>query len=1817
MCSGFFAYLPLLLLVAEVAERALCFCFCGLYIGAKVSISGGRRRCEIKFRGLSQIFSFSVSVGLSEMWAARRHELPEDKRKCPVIGCPSTHKDRDGYRKHLNAAHKSLGAEAWEGQFGVGTPFDFVRCTKCHVSVVSDKGLKIHLKRFCDGFYAPEGNDPPDQIGPAIDAANAVEDADAADVLVGMLNGGVQQGENEDQPEEGEQAAGDGEISERVRRAKQPPLGSLCKIALALFIAVAKRLIEAAVAAPAGEEAPFLQALDALPGLVSYKARTGKATTRTKRINALMLSLSKEKDVHLVVLAMAEDMLRGMMSQGKPVQIGLQRPWDKATERATMMVRAGNLGAAMNLMSDYSNGIRGNEQRRTTAEVVKILEDSNLFPAKDDEDDYVKTKEEMFEHLDDANVPKDLQLEVATVHEILTTLKRGSAGGQSGWQLSLLRQMAEADATFSEALTSLLNKILRGEVADSTTYTRARIALIDKEGGGHRPISVSAVFTRVLGKGVMKTMKVQICETLSPFQFALGVPGGVEAVIHAMCSKPLDDGEIMILSDIANAYGTVKRGPMAEAVAKLFPGLYNLFFFLYSKASELVLSSGDLVAMVETGTRQGCTLAGLFFCAVIHPILLKGYEETGIASLFFVDDGNMRGPRAAVLECHRLTARGLEAIGLRQNGEKGRILGDGDEGIVVVGEYVGGGEIFITRGQGAKCLGIPIGTEEFVEGQLTRAMKKLTKGLKGLKDLPGDVAILLIKVCVAARAMYLTRNCPHIHQNLLLQFFGDFDAEIDTSIARALGLAGLSAVSKVVRGLAVQESGIGIPRLADLRGPALVSSFMGALSLLRGRMPTVANGLRKEMSVSFVALVSHHIPKFVETRKNEGDLYSPLYGANREWVRIAGEAPKRGPLVEVPATRQQFLNDLQAVRQQTLTRPLFRKERKALITRCQQQGLFGFAAHLLSNCGERAMNSWIEGAACLSLHFRLKEDDYLTAMRLKLLVVLPAGLQGERHCVKCKGLAESIQVDTAEGQCHLLTCRESSKEVNHRHDMVRTAIFNFCRAAGIKAQEEVDIRNPGKMPYDCDVRITFGGLDRFIEASVGTAQAASHTHGTLYLGVSSFLRDRIGSAYNGEYTTGRLEDQKIGKAAKSLTPQQMEHFHPAVFCSSGKLGKGAKALFRLLKGELEKKHGVGSPLVQKALTTLYREIGTALWRGAARIIQASLEATREIIRQDESDEQGDDDGDDDDGGGGDGNSQLSLESNGGIAYRGGDGPWQGGGGNDAGDGEDSDSRSDQGQEGERGGRGLGYSQDELAVDAQRVAAIQLVLNSSIASSDLSGSTESEQHPAVVNCSLAAVPHPLLLLDGESNSGGDLPASQLLTLLLMSGSFEASTCSSEPLPSPGRQGIWTPVREGSECWVVDWGASIGGDVGVSEGGSGIRGDFVSASEAARQPGYQSGTLMLTVSSESTDMGRERGVKGRAGSQALHSRAGIGTGSADRSIRGGAASAARAGQGMGPQDSMLTVSSESTDTRRKRGDKGRAGFQALHSRAGIGTGSADRSIRGGAARAAGAGQGMGPQDSMLTVSSESTDTRRERGDKGRAGSQALHSRAGNGTVWQRFGGSSVSARVNFGIASKPVRRQGIQALRLKAAEQRGWSLVHIVSQGGMDVRSGAERETSSEAAHVARIRRSTGPVSPETAAKERGDGVPPGPHILHPRAASGTVERCGGDSGDSRSVGHALSPPARPARRLGTRMLCSEAAEQRSQRDVYTVLITNQSGMDARSHAEREALSAAAHVLRIRRASSSRLALGLAKPILISYLEPPPHCFTSREALGGVV
>jgi hypothetical protein len=590
---------------------------------------------------------------------------------------------------------------------------------------------------------------------------------------------------------------------------------------------------------------------------------------------------------------------------------------------------------------------------------------------------------------------------------------------------------------------------------------------------------------------------------------------------------------------------------------------------------------------------------------------------------------------------------------------------------------------------------------------------------------------------------------------------------------------------------------------------------MGALSLLLSRVPTIANDLRKDMKGNLVALVSHHIQKLVETRVNEGAFYSPDYGAKREWVRIPGEAPMHGPQVGVPATRQQFLNDLQAVRQQTLTRPLHVKERKGLIVECRREGQYESAAVLSSYSGEIAVDSWIGGAVFISLQHRLKADDYARAMRLKLHVILPPGLLGPRHCVKCKGLGGSILIDTAEGQAHLLTCKEASKQVNHRHDMVRTAIFRCCKALGLKAEEEVEIRNEGKMRYDVDVKITVADVVHFIEITVVTAQAPSHTRGKLYKDVYPHLRDKTGSAYDGEYTTSRQEDLKIARAAKSLTPQQMGYFHVAAFGANGKFGRGAKALFRMLKRELEKKHGEGSPLVQKALTALYREIGTALWRGAARIIGDSLDATREIIRQGELDEQGDEDGDDDNGGGGGGDSQLDLEPDGGVAYRGNE-QWQGdsgnGGGNDAGDGEDGDDGSDQGYGDEGGGRGLGYSQGELADDLQRDSARQLVLNSSTASSVLSGSTESEHRPGEAICSHSAASQSPLLMVVESSSGVGPTAGQLLALLNMSGSFEDLTGSSEPPPSRGNQTIWSlEQRGGSESCVGDWGTNIGEDM----------------------------------------------------------------------------------------------------------------------------------------------------------------------------------------------------------------------------------------------------------------------------------------------------------------------------------------------------------------------------------------------------------------------
>ena len=133
-----------------------------------------------------------------------------------------------------------------------------------------------------------------------------------------------------------------------------------------------------------------------------------------------------------------------------------------------------------------------------------------------------------------------------------------------------------------------------------------------------RPIAVGCTLLRLVAKIAGKLVVGAVAELLSPRQLGYGVNGGVEAAVHASRKylQNLPSEHAMLKLDFRNAFNSVRRDKVLEAVRDLAPDIYPLVHSSYSTSSSLLW--GNKVIQSQEGVQQGYPLGPLLFCLAIH-----------------------------------------------------------------------------------------------------------------------------------------------------------------------------------------------------------------------------------------------------------------------------------------------------------------------------------------------------------------------------------------------------------------------------------------------------------------------------------------------------------------------------------------------------------------------------------------------------------------------------------------------------------------------------------------------------------------------------------------------------------------------------------------------------------------------------------------------------------------------------------------------------------------------------------------------------------------------------------------------------------------------------------------------------------------------------------------------------------------------------------------------------------------------------------------------------------------------------------------------
>ncbi len=322
-------------------------------------------------------------------------------------------------------------------------------------------------------------------------------------------------------------------------------------------------------------------------------------------------------------------------------------------------------------------------------------------------------------------------------------------------------------------------------------------------------------------------------EALLPIQYAIGISGGCEVVVHTVTNWVhhilQDEGENVILKlDLKNAFNSISRRAIRRGVLTYAPQLLRYYDWIYGAHTSIFLKDGSEIAKSECGVRQGDPLGPLLFSLGLQVVLAEATELCLPVDVYaLMDDITIHGRAADVatyLEFLQDWVTDLPKIGLLINVNKSEILCSQTTAGYIKEKFSTHAILFLH--EGFEILGCPAGKDNYVEDILKEKFKSYKKSLDILGNVRTSVAFPVLRSCVNTKPGYIARTClPWLtkrHNEL-------FDKQVNDTIAHMIQKNTIDSVSVAVRHLPEKMGGLGIPCIAVIAPLAWAASYGYAL----------------------------------------------------------------------------------------------------------------------------------------------------------------------------------------------------------------------------------------------------------------------------------------------------------------------------------------------------------------------------------------------------------------------------------------------------------------------------------------------------------------------------------------------------------------------------------------------------------------------------------------------------------------------------------------------------------------------------------------------------------------------------------------------------------------------------------------------------------------------------------------------------------------------------------------------------------------------------------------------------------------------------
>ena len=416
----------------------------------------------------------------------------------------------------------------------------------------------------------------------------------------------------------------------------------------------------------------------------------------------------------------------------------------------------------------------------------------------------------------------------------LAAKKTSGSAGPSGadgeiWQRILCsKQFKKKSNELCEAVAELGRKLCASNVNPKylKAYTACRLIPLDKD-PGVRPIGVGEILRRIIGKAVTTLLNPALAEATAPLQTCAGIPGGVEATIHAL-RRIFDDPETeaVLLLDARNAFNVLNRKAALNNIKYTCPEIATYIINTYRNPAELHIANCKETLLSEEGTTQGDnTSMGLYSCSTI-PLVHGTHEKADVKRIFYADDGAGGGKLKNLKVWWDIIQRDGPGYGYFPEPSK--------TWLITKPQFLEAAkkvfpDVNITD-QGHKYLGSFIGTSEGTKSYVEKKIDKWRQDIEDLSHIAKNepqLAYSAYTYGVSKRWMFLARTTPNIAEQMKkLEYYIR-----ESLIPPIVGKEHIDDTSRKIFALPAKLGGLGINNPSDMSNIEYENSILATQQL--------------------------------------------------------------------------------------------------------------------------------------------------------------------------------------------------------------------------------------------------------------------------------------------------------------------------------------------------------------------------------------------------------------------------------------------------------------------------------------------------------------------------------------------------------------------------------------------------------------------------------------------------------------------------------------------------------------------------------------------------------------------------------------------------------------------------------------------------------------------------------------------------------------------------------------------------------------------------------------------------------------------------